>query len=100
MTPSCCSTRCSSCAPTRARQTARSGCHTSSRRLSALSNEARGGWEEPQTARWGRPNKVSAIHAVLRHAIDAALCDTAARDEIAAAMRAWHGAGEHFALIR
>ena len=62
--------------------------------------EARGGWEEPQTARWGRPNKVSAIHAVLRHAIDAALCDTAARDEIAAAMRAWHGAGEHFALIR
>ena len=61
--------------------------------------EARGGWEEPQTARWGRPNKVSAIHAVLRHAIDAALCDTAARDEIAAAMRAWHGAGEHMQLL-
>ena len=62
--------------------------------------EARGGWEELQTARWGRPNKVSAIHSVLEHAIDTALGDETARDDIAGAMRAWHGSGELCALIR
>ena len=64
--------------------------------------KARGGWgwEELQTARWGRPNKVSAIHSVLEHAIDTALGDETARDDIAGAMRAWHGSGELCALIR
>ena len=59
----------------------------------------RASWEEVKTARWGRPNKMSAIHHVLGRAIDMALSDATARDEIAAAMRTWHGPGAHMRMI-
>ena len=54
----------------------------------------RASWQEIQTARWGVSNYVSAIHDGLKSAIDMALGDETARDDIAAAMRTWHGPGE------